>query len=205
MIGKLKGVVDSYGEDFVILDVQGVGYVVHCSARTLQRLPGVGEAADLAIETHVREDMIRLYGFRSDAEREWFRLLQTVQGVGSKVALGLLSVLEPSALASAIAMGDKVGVARAPGVGPRLAARIVAELKDKAPAFASIDPAVIALSGAVEDRTAPQPVTDAISALVNLGWKRPEAQAAVNRAKARLGEAAGLEGLIRDSLKELAR
>ncbi|MEQ4598917.1 MAG: Holliday junction branch migration protein RuvA, partial [Methylobacteriaceae bacterium] len=95
MIGKLKGVVDSYGEDFVILDVQGVGYVVHCSARTLQRLPGIGEAADLAIETHVREDMILLYGFRSDAEREWFRLLQTVQGVGSKVALGLLSVLEP--------------------------------------------------------------------------------------------------------------
>ncbi len=114
MIGKLKGVVDSYGEDFVILDVQGVGYVVHCSARTLQRLPGIGEAAALSIETHVREDMIRLYGFRSDAEREWFRLLQTVQGVGSKVALALLSVLEPAALASAIAMGDRAGVARAP-------------------------------------------------------------------------------------------
>ena len=111
MIGKLKGVVDSYGEDFVILDVQGVGYVVHCSARTLQRMPGAGEAASLAIETHVREDMIRLYGFRSDAEREWFRLLQTVQGVGSKVALGLLSVLEPEALATAIAMGDKTAIA----------------------------------------------------------------------------------------------
>ena len=103
MIGKLKGVIDSYGEDFVILDVHGVGYLVHCSARTLQRLPQPGEAAELAIETHVREDMIRLYGFRSDAEREWFRLLQTVQGVGARVALGVLSVLEPANLATAIA------------------------------------------------------------------------------------------------------
>jgi holliday junction DNA helicase RuvA len=205
MIGKLKGVVDSYGEDFVILDVQGVGYIVHCSARTLQRLPGIGEAADLAIETHVREDMIRLYGFRSDAEREWFRLLQTVQGVGSKVALGLLSVLEPAALASAIAMGDKTAVARAPGVGPRLAARLVAELKDKAPAFASIDPAVIALSGAVEDRTAPQPVADAISALVNLGYAPVQASAAIAEALKGAPEGAEAKTLIRLGLRELAR
>ncbi len=119
MIGKLKGVVDSFGEDFVILDVSGVGYIVHCSARTLQRMPKVGEPAELSIETHVREDMIRLYGFRSDAEREWFRLLQTVQGVGARVALGVLSVLEPEALASAIATGDKGSISRAPGVGPR--------------------------------------------------------------------------------------
>src|SRR5918992_460056 len=103
LIGKLRGVIDSYGEDFVVLDVQGVGYVVHCSARTLQNLPSTGEAATLSIETHVREDMIRLYGFRSDVEREWFRLLQTVQGVGAKVALGILSVLDPGALATAIA------------------------------------------------------------------------------------------------------
>src|SRR6478735_5372926 len=114
MIGKLRGIVDSFGEDFVILDVSGVGYIAHCSARTLQRLPKAGEAAELAIETHVREDMIRLYGFRSDPEREWFRLLQTVQGVGSRVALGVLSVLEPDALANAIATGDKGAVARAP-------------------------------------------------------------------------------------------
>ena len=106
MIGKLKGVVDSYGEDFVILDVHGVGYVIHCSSRTLQNLPKEGEAAVLSIETHVREDMIRLFGFRSDAEREWFRLLQSVQGVGSKVALGILSVLDPGSLATAIASGD---------------------------------------------------------------------------------------------------
>ena len=208
MIGKLKGVVDSYGEDFVILDVQGVGYVVHCSARTLQRLPGIGEAADLAIETHVREDMIRLYGFRSDAEREWFRLLQTVQGVGTRVALGVLSVMEPGDLATAIATGDKGAVARAPGVGPRLAARLVAELKDKAPAFSPIDPALIQLSGAVEANTAPQPVADAISALVNLGYAQVQASAAVAAALKGAGEgAAGMEAktLIRLGLRELAR
>ena len=154
MIGKLRGVIDSYGEDFVIVDVSGVGYVVHCSSRTLQHLPSSGEAATLSIETHVREDMIRLFGFRSDQEREWFRLLQTVQGVGAKVALGILSTLEPGALATAIGTGDKGAVSRAPGVGPKLAARIVAELKDKAPAFAGIDPALIRLSDAVDDRKA---------------------------------------------------
>ncbi|NJL07793.1 MAG: Holliday junction branch migration protein RuvA, partial [Methylacidiphilales bacterium] len=134
MIGKLKGVIDSYGEDFVILDVQGVGYQVHCSARTLQALPAPGEAATLAIDTFVREDQIRLFGFAADTEREWFRLLQTVQGVGTKVALAILSTLKPAELASAIALADKAMVARAPGVGPKVAARIVAELKDKAPA-----------------------------------------------------------------------
>lgn len=205
MIGKLKGIVDSFGEDFVILDVQGVGYVVHCSARTLQRLPKPGEAADLAIETHVREDMIRLYGFRSDAEREWFRLLQTVQGVGSKVALGVLSVLEPSQLAAALATGDKGSIARAPGVGPRLAARLAAELKDKAPAFAPIDPALISLAGAVEERTAPQPVADAISALVNLGYPQIQASAAIAAAMRVAGEGAEAKTLIRLGLRELAR
>ncbi|WP_336487880.1 Holliday junction branch migration protein RuvA [Methylobacterium nigriterrae] len=205
MIGKLKGVVDSFGEDFVILDVQGVGYVVHCSARTLQRLPKAGEPAELAIETHVREDMIRLYGFRSDPEREWFRLLQTVQGVGSKVALGLLSVLEPDALGSAIAMGDKAAVARAPGVGPRLAARIVAELREKAPVFAPVDPALVALAGAVEDRTAPRPVADAVSALVNLGYPQVQASAAVAAALKGAGDDAEAKTLIRLGLRELAR
>ncbi|MFE1597824.1 Holliday junction branch migration protein RuvA [Methylobacterium sp. ID0610] len=205
MIGKLKGVVDSYGEDFVILDVHGVGYVVHCSARTLQRLPPVGEATDLAIDTHVREDMIRLYGFRSDPEREWFRLLQTVQGVGTRVALGVLSVLEPGDLAGAIATGDKGAIARAPGVGPRLAARLVAELKDKAPAFAPVDPALIRLTGAVEERTAPQPVADAVSALVNLGYPQVQAAAAVAAALQNAGEGAEAKTLIRLGLRELAR
>ncbi|GEP11041.1 Holliday junction branch migration protein RuvA [Methylobacterium gnaphalii] len=205
MIGKLKGIVDSYGEDFVILDVQGVGYVVHCSARTLQRLPKPGEAAELAIDTHVREDMIRLYGFRSDAEREWFRLLQTVQGVGSKVALAVLSVLEPGALATALATGDKGAIARAPGVGPRLAARLAAELKDKAPAFSPADPALIALTGAVEDRTAPPPVADAISALVNLGYPQVQASAAIATVLKGAPEGAEAKVLIRLGLRELAK
>ena len=205
MIGKLKGVVDSYGEDFVVLDVHGVGYLVHCSSRTLQNLAPAGEAAVLSIETHVREDMIRLYGFRSDAEREWFRLLQTVQGVGAKVALGILSALDPGALSTAIATGDRTAVARGPGVGPKLAARIVAELKDKAPAFTAIDPALARLSGAVEDRTAPQPVADAVSALVNLGYARPQASAAIAAALASAGEGAEAKTLIRLGLRELAR
>ena len=205
MIGKLKGAVDSYGEDFVVVDVQGVGYVVHCSSRTLQNLPQPGGAAALSIETHVREDMIRLYGFRSDAEREWFRLLQTVQGVGAKVALGLLSVLDPGALATAIATGDKAGIARAPGVGPRLAARIAAELKDKAPAFAPIDPALMRLTDMVEERTAPQPVADAVSALVNLGYAQAQASAAVAAALRQAGEGAEAKALIRLGLRELAR
>ena len=117
MIGKLKGIIDSYGEDHIIVDVNGVGYVVHCSARTLQALPPQGDPVALAIETHVREDQIRLFGFQEDVEREWFRLLQTVQGVGTKVALSILSTLRPADLASAIAMRDKATVARSPGAG----------------------------------------------------------------------------------------
>src|SRR3954471_8536670 len=132
MIGKLRGIIDSYGEDFIILDVGGVGYQVHCSARTMQALPAPREPATLSIETHVREDQIRLFGFTSDIEREWFRLLQTVQGVGTKVALAILSTLRPADLASAIAMRDKAMVARTPGVGPKVAERVVTELKDKA-------------------------------------------------------------------------
>ena len=175
MIGKLKGVIDSYGDDFIILDVHGVGYVVQCSTRTLQSLPKTGEAATLAIETQVREDAIRLFGFAGDAERDWFRLLQSVQGVGAKVALAILGVLPPGDLATAIGTQDKVMVSRAPGVGPKLAARIVAELKDKAPAFAAIDPVVARLAGAEEAKSAPKPVQDAVSALVNLGYGRPPA------------------------------
>ena len=205
MIGKLKGIIDSYGDDFVILDVGGVGYVVNCSSRTLQSLPKPGEAATLSIETHVREDMIRLYGFRSDAEREWFRLLQSVQGVGAKVALGILSVLDPGALATAIATGDRSMVARGPGVGPKLAARIVAELKDKAPAFSSVDPALIRLTGALDDRSAPAPVSDAVSALVNLGYPQVQASAAVAAALRQAGDEAEAKTLIRLGLRELAR
>jgi Holliday junction DNA helicase RuvA len=205
MIGKLKGIIDSYGEDFVILDVQGVGYVVQCSSRTLQKLPQVGEAASLSIETHVREDAIRLYGFASDGERDWFRLLQSVQGVGAKVALAILGVLSPGELATALATQDKAMVGRAPGVGPKLAQRIVSELKDKAPAFASIDPTVMRLAGEDEAKTAPKPVQDAISALVNLGYGRPQAAAAVAASVKALGESAETSALIRRGLKELAQ
>jgi len=205
MIGKLKGVIDSYGEDFIVLDVNGVGYLVHCSARTLQELPGVAQPATLSIETHVREDQIKLFGFVADVEREWFRLLQTVQGVGAKVALSVLSTLKPADLASAIAMRDKAMVARTPGVGPKVAERIVTELKDKAPAYASVDPAVIRLSGAVEDRRAPQPIVDAVSALINLGYGQPQAAAAIAAAARSAGEGADTARLIRLGLKELAK
>jgi holliday junction DNA helicase RuvA len=205
MIGKLKGVIDSYGEDFIVLDVNGVGYLVHCSTRTLQELPGVAQPATLSIETHVREDQIKLFGFVTDVEREWFRLLQTVQGVGAKVALSVLSTLKPADLASAIAMRDKAMVARTPGVGPKVAERIVTELKDKAPAYASVDPAVIRLSGAVEDRRAPQPIIDAVSALINLGYGQPQAAAAIAAAARSAGEEADTARLIRLGLKELAK
>ncbi|MGE3145571.1 MAG: Holliday junction branch migration protein RuvA [Pseudorhodoplanes sp.] len=205
MIGKLKGTIDSYGEDFVILDVHGVGYQVHCSARTLQALPAPGEAATLSIETHVREDQIRLFGFQSDGEREWFRLLQTVQGVGAKVALAVLGTLKPAELANAIALRDRAAVARTPGVGPKVAERIVTELKDKAPAFSDIDPAVVRLTGEVEERRAPQPVRDAVSALVNLGYGQPQAAAAIAAAARHAGEGADTPSLIRLGLKELAK
>jgi Holliday junction DNA helicase RuvA len=205
MIGKLKGIIDSYGEDFIIVDVNGVGYLVHCSARTLQALPAAGEPVALAIETHVREDQIRLFGFLSDGEREWFRLLQTVQGVGTKVALSILGTLKPADLASAIALRDKAMVARSPGVGPKVAERIVTELKDKAPAYADVDPAVIHLSGAVDEKRAPQPVSDAVSALVNLGYGQPQAAAAIAAAARAAGEGADAKSLIRLGLKEIAR
>ena len=173
MIGKLKGVIDSYGGDNVILDVNGVGYLVHCSARTLQELPPAGQVATLSIETYVREDQIRLFGFMTDVEREWFRLLQTVQGVGAKVALAVLGTLKPADLASAIAMRDKAMVARTPGVGPKVAERIVTELKDKAPAYAEVDPALVRLSGALEDKRAPQPISETVRRSVNLGYGQP--------------------------------
>jgi Holliday junction DNA helicase RuvA len=205
MIGKLKGIIDSYGEDFIIVDVNGVGYLVHCSARTLQALPAAGEPVALAIETHVREDQIRLFGFLSDGEREWFRLLQTVQGVGTKVALSILGTLKPADLASAIALRDKATVARSPGVGPKVAERIVTELKDKAPAYADLDPAVIHLSGAVDEKRAPQPVSDAVSALVNLGYGQPQATAAIAAAVRAAGEGADAKSLIRLGLKEIAK
>lgn len=205
MIGKLKGVVDSFGDDWMILDVHGVGYQVYCSSRTLQRLPKAGEAATLAIETMVREDLIRLYGFSNDIEREWFRLLMTVQGVGAKVALAVLSVLDPGQLATAIAMRDLTAISRAPGVGKRVAERIATELKDKAPAFADADPSVIRIAADVAEARVSGPVAEAVSALVNLGYAQLQAAAAVQAAAKAIGSEATTTQLIRQGLKELAR
>jgi holliday junction DNA helicase RuvA len=204
MIGKLKGLVDSYGDDFVILDVGGVGYVVFCSGRTLQALPPQGEAAVLFIETYVREDQIKLFGFASNSEHEWFKILLNVQGVGTKVALALLSTFKVGEMASAIALKDVAAITRTPGVGKKLAERIVLDLKDKAPAFGSVDPAVMKLQGEMEDRRAPQPALDAISALVNLGYPQIQASAAVAAAMKIAGEAPKTEVLIRLALKEIA-
>ncbi|MGQ4273475.1 Holliday junction branch migration protein RuvA [Terrihabitans sp. B22-R8] len=205
MIGKLRGTLDSTGDDWLILDVGGVGYLVHCSVRTLSALPARGEAAVLFIETYVREDQIRLFGFMSEIERDWFRLLQTVQGVGAKVALAILGVLKAPDLANAIALQDRAAVARAPGVGPKVAARIVAELKDKAPAFSDADVGLIRLQDDLGEKRAPGPVADAVSALVNLGYPQVQASGAVAAAMKSAGEGAETATLIRLGLKELAK
>jgi len=205
MIGKLKGLIDSYGEDHVIIDVGGVGYVAHCSGRTLQALPRPGEAAVVWIETYVREDQIRLFGFASEGEREWFRLLLAVQGVGAKLALAILSTFKAGELATALATRDVASITRTPGVGRKLAERLVLDLKDKAPAFGSVDPAVVKLQGEVEERRAPAPAVDAISALVNLGYPQAQASAAVAAAMRAAGDSAKTEALIRLALREMAR
>ncbi len=204
MIGKLKGIVDSLGEEELILDVGGVGYVVSASARTLRALPAVGQAATLHIETQVREDAIRLFGFLTVAERDWFRLLQSVQGVGAKVALGILGALSGEALSAAIAHQDKAMMARAPGVGPKLAARLVMELKDKAPAYGVADLGG-AIAAAEPGSTLPKEAEDAVLALVSLGYARPQASLAVARGVAALGAQAQTAALIRLGLKELAQ
>lgn len=205
MIGKLKGLIDEIAEDHVVVDVQGVGYVAFCSIRTLGNLPGVGEAVTLYIETYVREDMIRLFGFQTTLEREWFRLLQSVQGVGAKVALAVLSTLTAPDLANAIALRDIAMVSRAPGVGKKVAERIVTELKNKAPAFAGSASGTIGLKQELGEGVAAAPVMDAVSALTNLGYSRDVAANAVAAAMKAAGEGADSAKLIRLGLKELAR
>ncbi|MCD1263087.1 Holliday junction branch migration protein RuvA [Shinella sumterensis] len=205
MIGKLKGTIDEIGEDHVVLDVHGVGYVAHCSARTLGKLGSTGEAAVLFIETYVREDQFRLFGFLTALEREWFRLLQSVQGVGSKVALAVLSTLTPGELANAIALQDKTAVSRAPGVGPKVAVRIMTELRNKAPAFSGEAGAAIGLKQELGEGVASAPVSDAVSALTNLGYSRDQAANAIAAALKNGGEGADSAKLIRLGLKELSR
>ncbi|WP_372056366.1 Holliday junction branch migration protein RuvA [Tistrella mobilis] len=215
MFARLKGIVDEIGADHAVIDVHGVGYLVQASRRTLGALGGTGAAATLHVETHVRENDIHLYGFIDRAERDWFRLLVTVQGVGAKVALAVLSVLDPAALASAIAAQDARAPARATGVGPKLAKRIVMELKDKAAlvGIGAADVAVLAKSiktpEAIAAVSKPPEVAafdDALSALVNLGYREAEAEPALRRVAEAAGEAAGdVQILLRGALKELAR
>ncbi len=209
MFAKLTGVVDSVSEGSLVLDVNGVGYLVFASSRTLGNIGHVGEAASLLIETNIREDHIHLFGFADEGEQDLFKLLQSVQGVGAKVALGILSVLEPEDLLTALVAGDKAAVSRANGVGPKLAARIVNELKDKT--------ASVALSGltmpehaGAGDGGEQQDVKDAISALTNLGYSASEAHKAVvgasQKASASQKEGgAGIEALISLALKELSK
>jgi Holliday junction DNA helicase RuvA len=200
VIARLRGRLDTLGEDHAVIDVGGVGYLVVCSARTLAALPGAGEAVDLHVDTQLRAESITLYGFREPAERVWFRLLQTVQGVGARVALGLLSVLAPDELARAVAAQDKAALSRASGVGPRLASRIASELRERLvdlplPGGTSDSLPIVGVSGAA---------ADAVSALINLGYGRSEAHAAIAKAAASLGERAAADALIRSGLRDLA-
>lgn len=204
MIAKLKGLVDSVDTDSAVIDVGGVGYLVSASVRTLRDL-AVGGQATMLVETIVREDAISLYGFLETAERDWFRILTTVQGVGARVALSILSTLSPDEIARAIAAQDKATLSRPAGVGPKLAARLATELKDKAAAF-GIAPAPVSESNAGAPVAAGGSINeDAISALVNLGYKRVEAFGAVARVTQRLGAEARLDAVIRAGLQELAR
>ena len=203
MIAKLTGVLDSTGEDWVVIDTNGVGYLIFCSTRTLINFPSCGEIVSLIIETHIREDHIHLYGFLDQAERDWFRLLTSVQGVGAKVGLGILSVLSPAELLDAILSEDKGMITRAPGVGPKLATRLLSELKDKTgglPTSAFPSATASAASGKGASSAA---FDDAVSALVNLGYQRSAAFSAVSSAINTSSEAAPVEDLIRAGLREL--
>ncbi len=204
MIAKLTGLVDSTGEDYVIIDVGGVGYSVFCSNRTLNMLATATGTVSVMIETHVREDHIHLYGFADEAERAWFKLLITVQGVGAKVCLAILSVLSPDNLVQAIAAQDKTAVTQAPGVGPKLATRILSELKDKVGGI-SLGSTTAVLEGEVAyAEGGNQFANDAVSALVNLGYGRSDAFRVVHQAAAKLGADASVEVLIKDGLLELS-
>ena len=202
MIARLAGIVDSVGPEGAVIDVGGVGYLAFCSTRTLGLLPPPGMAARLHVETHVREDHIHLYGFVDAAERDWFRLLTTVQGVGARLALAILSAVAPDALTLAILAQDKAMLARADGVGPRLAARIVNELRDKVGGFGEKAPAAISVAPAASGNGA---VADAVSALENLKIGRAEAFGAISAAARRLGEGAAVEALITAGLQELGK
>ncbi|MCW5737124.1 MAG: Holliday junction branch migration protein RuvA [Enhydrobacter sp.] len=203
MIARLKGTVESIDDGSAVIDVNGVGYLVSASSRTLRDL-ATGGPATLLVETMVREDAIALYGFLETAERDWFRILTTVQGVGARVALSILSTLSPDEIARAIATGDRASLSRPPGVGPKLAARLATELKDKAAAF-GVTPGPARASDKAGPAAAASVNEDAVSALVNLGYRRVEAFGAIARVTQRLGPDAQLDAMIRAGLQELAR
>ena len=205
MIGKLTGVIDALTEDGLLLDVNGVGYVVQASSKTVARLGAAGTSASLLVETQVREDAITLFGFADAGERDWFRLLRSVQGVGGKVALAILSTLTPDDLVNAVASQDKASVARANGVGPKLAQRIVTELKDKAAGLALGAAVNVAAFPAAKAGEGEGLVNDAVSALVNLGYRRAEAYGAVSKALASSAARPALNDLIVHGLKELSQ
>ncbi|MCH8082201.1 MAG: Holliday junction branch migration protein RuvA [Proteobacteria bacterium] len=199
MIAKLKGLVDSIGEDSLIVDVGGVGYLVYASTRTLSHLPAVGEPVELLIETHVREDHIHLYGFPAEGELKMFRTLLGVQGVGVRVALAILTILDPDALLAALASGDKTAISQAAGVGPKLAARLINELKDKVGGF--VDEGIAAPTAGAGS----QEFQDALSALVQLGYKPSQAHPALLAARSKAGEGADVGALVKAGLKELSK
>ena len=200
MIAQLTGLVAALEADRCVIDVQGVGYLVQASTRTLSALPQPPTVARVLVETVVREDAILLFGFFDSAERDWFRLLTTVQGVGARVALGILSALSPRELVGAIAAGDRTALTRAPGVGPKLVVRLLTELREKAGAMPTGGGMVLPAAAPVGGVAA-----DTLSALGNLGYRRAEAQPAVERALVSLGDGVGLDALLRASLRELAR
>jgi Holliday junction DNA helicase RuvA len=197
MIGKLRGTVDEVLDGAVVIDVNGVGYLVSCSSATLAALPAAGEPATLSIETVVREDMIRLFGFASSVERDWFNLLQTVQGVGAKVALAIQSTLAPGELAAALLNEDKAAISRATGVGPRLAQRILAELKGKVPDSLAAIPAAAAVP-------ASPAMADAAGALAGLGYKPAQIHTALAEAQRQAGPDAKTDQLLRLALRLFA-
>ncbi len=205
MIAKLTGIIDDIGPDHLVMDVNGVGYLVWASSRTLGAIGGKGDGATIHTELVVSENDMRLMGFASASERDWYRLLTSVQGVGGKVALAILSALEPGELHMAVASGDKAMVARANGVGPKLAQRIVNELTDKVGAIAG-DPVLAAASGSggTKVHAAGSHSADAVSALLNLGFKPADASRAVAAADAEAGEGASLDALVRLALKKAA-
>ncbi|MDB4219729.1 Holliday junction branch migration protein RuvA [Emcibacteraceae bacterium] len=199
MIAKLRGLLDSFGDDWCIIEVNGIGYHVFCSSRTLNNLNGLGEEVTLLIETHIREDHFHLFGFATELERDWFRLVQTVQGVGAKVALAILSAVGPDELSNSIAAQDKTVVGQATGVGPKLATRIIHELKDKVAKFA-LTPVKLGDGSPLRSSA----LGDAVSALSNLGYKQAEAYTAVSKA-INDGADDDVQVLIRLGLKELAK